>query len=434
MDPARSVSVVAAADHLSTPRVVVDAWPSERPLLILVACAAAAIWLLLAVSIIGFVYVALIGLVLFFVHLGFITHLRGSAVRLGPRQFPELYARVVQLARQAGLEALPEVYLLQSGGSLNALATRFLRSRMVVLFSDLLEACGDDQGARDMVIGHELGHLRARHLDWHLFLLPGMLVPFLGAAYSRACEHTCDRWGAALCGSNAAAVRGMAILAAGGAFGPRVDLTAFAEQERDLDTGWMTLGRWLDPYPPLSVRVSSLEPRLVQGMSLANNGPLRAIGILFGFLLLPIAAGAVAAAILVPTLQKVMAAASVGAPPAEPEAWQGEEEVGANEAPVRLVAPVAAEEQARAQVAADFDRLEGAVLRWRTREGRLPNDDEVLVAWGELREGSFPTDPFDGSAYGYYLEAEDVAVLYSSGPDGEAATPDDIERRLSFGG
>jgi Zn-dependent protease with chaperone function len=409
--------------------VTVEPWPSERPLLILVACAAALLWLLLAVSIIGFVYVALIAVVLFFVHLGFVTHLRGSAVRLGPRQFPELYARVVTLARQAGLAQVPEVYLLESGGSLNALATRFFRSRMVVLFSDLLEACGDDQAARDMVIGHELGHLKERHLDWHLFLLPGMLVPFLGAAYSRAREHTCDRWGAALCGSPAAAVRGMAILAAGGTFGPRVDLSAYAEQERDLDTGWMTLGRWLDPYPPLSVRVSALEPQYLQGVTLPNNGPLRAIGILFAFLLLPLGGAGIAAAVLVPTLSRVMAAAA----PAEPAAFSPWGEAGAEEPAPRLVPPGEAEEVARTQVAADFDRLQVAITTWAAANGRLPADDEVLGLWSELGDGPFPTDPFDGSYYGYYLEAADVAILYSSGPDGEAATEDDIERRLPLG-
>jgi Zn-dependent protease with chaperone function len=209
----------------------VEPWPTELPLRILVTLFAVGIWLLLAITIFGFLYAALIGVFLFFVHLAFITHLRGSAVRLGPQQFPELYARVTALAQRAGLSRMPEVYLLESGGSLNALATRFFRSRMVVLFTDLLEACGDDQAARDMVIGHELGHLKAGHLDWHLLLLPGSFIPFLGAAYSRAREHTCDRWGAALCGDPAGAVRGLAILAAGGKFGPQVNLTAYVAQQ-----------------------------------------------------------------------------------------------------------------------------------------------------------------------------------------------------------
>ena len=142
--------------------VRVASWPTEKPLFVLVLLVSLGLWAALAISIIGLVYVALIGLFLFFVHLAFVTHLRGSAVRLGPGQFPELHARVQELARAAGLEREPEAYLLESGGSLNALATKFFRGRMIVLFSDLLDACGDDLAARDMVIGHEVGHLRRR--------------------------------------------------------------------------------------------------------------------------------------------------------------------------------------------------------------------------------------------------------------------------------
>src|SRR5690349_1734693 len=93
--------------------VAVASWPSEKPLFVLVLLLSLGIWALLAITIIGLAYVALIGLFLFFVHLAFITHLRGSAVRLGPAQFPELHARVQELARAAGLPTAPEAYLLE---------------------------------------------------------------------------------------------------------------------------------------------------------------------------------------------------------------------------------------------------------------------------------------------------------------------------------
>ena len=201
--PDFNATVAAPRPSLTSPAVPgaplqVASWPTEKALFVLVLLVSLGLWALLAISILGLAYVALIGLFLFFVHLAFVTHLRGSAVRLGPAQFPELYARVQELARTAGLGTEPEAYLLESGGSLNALATKFFRGRMIVLFSDLLDACGDDLVARDMVIGHEIGHLKAGHLDHVLLTGPGRLMPFLGAAYARACERTCDRWGAAL--------------------------------------------------------------------------------------------------------------------------------------------------------------------------------------------------------------------------------------------
>ena len=114
-----------------------ERWPTEIPLLVVVAIAAGCLWLLFALSMIGLIYAVFIGLFLSLSHLGFVAYLRGSAVRLGPDQFPELHARVVHLAHRVGLRKEPEVYVMQAGGSLNALATGFLRSRMVVLFSDL---------------------------------------------------------------------------------------------------------------------------------------------------------------------------------------------------------------------------------------------------------------------------------------------------------
>jgi Zn-dependent protease with chaperone function len=230
------------------PAVTVERWPTEIPLLVLVVMASIGFWVALAISLIGIVYAALIALFLFIAHVSLIAYVRGNGVRLGPEQFPEIHARVEALAHSAGLQRVPEAYLLQHGGMLNAFATRLFRTRMLVLFSDLLEACGSNIGARDMVIGHELGHIRSGHLSFPWLVAPGMLFPFLGQAYSQAREFTCDRWGAALCGDRAAALTGLAILAAGGEHGPKVNLRSLAGQRRDLDTGFMTLGTWLSTH------------------------------------------------------------------------------------------------------------------------------------------------------------------------------------------
>mgnify|MGYP003390735096 CR=1 FL=1 len=60
--------------------VEVERWPSELPLFVLVLAASLGLWLLLALTILGLVYAVLIGVVLFFAHVAFVTHLRGSAV------------------------------------------------------------------------------------------------------------------------------------------------------------------------------------------------------------------------------------------------------------------------------------------------------------------------------------------------------------------
>src|SRR5262249_33428934 len=151
-------------------------------------------------------------------------------IRLGPDQFPDLHASVETMAKRMGFEKTPEAYLMQQGGALNALATKFFKSNMIVLFSDLIEACGENTAAQDMIVAHELGHLKEGHLKWHWFLLPGLLCPFLGQALSRAREYTCDRYGLAGAGDKKGGLIGLTILAAGAERGPQVNLKAMALQ------------------------------------------------------------------------------------------------------------------------------------------------------------------------------------------------------------
>jgi len=272
------------------PPLKVTRWSSERPLFVLVWLAAIGIWIVLAVSLIGIAYAALLGVMFFVVHIMFITSLRGNAVRLSPDQMPELHARVVALSQRIGLPKVPEAYVVQAGGSLNALATKFLRSNFIVLYSDLLEACGDNVEARDFIIAHELGHLRAGHLRLRWLLLPGLFVPFLGTGYSRACEYTCDRYGLAAVSDTERALDGLCILAAGGKYGPTVNRRALVAQRSALNTIWMKIGHWLSTHPPIAHRLAVLQPSLAEGRLGGMYAVIGAVFVLVLALLIPLAA------------------------------------------------------------------------------------------------------------------------------------------------
>ena len=84
--------------------ITVDRWPSERNYYALVVVASLALWAALCVSIIGIAYAGLLAIFFFVAHVGFVAHLRGSAVRLGPEQMPELHARVEAIAARFGME------------------------------------------------------------------------------------------------------------------------------------------------------------------------------------------------------------------------------------------------------------------------------------------------------------------------------------------
>lgn len=394
-------------------RIPLDRWPSEMPLFVFSVLVAVPIWLIIIVTFVGLIYALGIAAFLFVMHVSFVSHVRGSAVRIGPDQFPELHERVTLLAQRMGLERVPEAYLMQAGGSLNAFATRFLRSNMIVLFSDLLEECGDNEAARDMIIAHELGHIRAGHLQWRWLIAPSLIVPFLGMALSRAREYTCDRIGAAGAGDRDAALLGLTILAAGGRYGRLVNREAFVAQRAAFASGWMTIGEWLSTHPPLARRVVAIDPSLGVGRP-AGSGTARAIGILLLIMLGSVAIiGAGAAAFarmsdLIPTVQTEQSGELFGG----------------------LAAPAGADGDATgraAQARADLDAL-AAFLDDRLDAGSgLPQSQtELATLWEQATGVPLPADPFDGFAYGYAVEG-DTYLIWSSGPDGESATADDIE-------
>lgn len=399
----------ASTATLAAPAAVrIERWPSEIPLRVIIILISLGVWAMLALSIIGFIYALMIGLFLFFAHVAFIAHVRGSGVRVGPEQFPEIWDRIVTLSRAAGMREPPEAYIMQAGGELNAFATKFLGGRLMVLYSELLEACGDDEPARDMVIGHELGHLAMRHLDWFLLTAPGRFIPFLGSAYSRACEYSCDRYGAHLCGDPEGATRGLAILAAGPKLAKRVNLQAFVAQRRDMDTGWMTIGGWLSGYPPLSARIEVLKPALGRSVPYSTRGQTRAAfllaAIIVGPTVLMLMAGAMWAAFMATQLGNTSAF--------DPAAFDTTSDYAAS--------PYDAEAEAtmQAQVETDFQALGDLIRSHRAETGDIVSDMETLETLWTAKHADtvFPLDPYDGEQYGYVVE-DDYAELFSAGGD-----------------
>ncbi len=234
----------------------------ERPLRTLATVIGALVWLLLVVGTFGIAlaYVA-IGLLLYlFAQSAFIAHLRGNAVALSPAQFPDLHAQYLDACQRLGVREAPAAYLMMSDGVINALATRFLRRRYIVMFSSAVEALRKHPDALRFYFGHELGHIVQGHLDWRLLRAPAMLLPLLGAALRRAEEYTCDLHGQAACQRPADAALALAVLAAGGERWPQLNLGQFAAQSAQSGGFWMSFHELTGDYPWLSKRMGRLMP------------------------------------------------------------------------------------------------------------------------------------------------------------------------------
>jgi Zn-dependent protease with chaperone function len=202
-----------------------------------------------------YVYAIIIILYIFIRFGVLIGYLKGNAIKLNHNQFPEIYQSVVKQSELLGLTTTPNVYILQSGGILNAFAARFMGHNYIVLYSEMVEAAiAQDKSILDFVIGHELGHIKRHHMLKNLLLLPSHLVPFLGAAYSRACEYTCDNIGHAL--SPAGVRSGLLLLASGATIYKKVNIREYIAQDYTEDGFWKWFSEKVSSHPNLTKRLT----------------------------------------------------------------------------------------------------------------------------------------------------------------------------------
>ena len=216
------------------------------------------VWLVCVITIIPIVYVVLIGLFIWLANGLLVARLKADAVRVTQTQFPALADTFTRVCAKLQVAKAPDFYVVQSNGVLNAFATRHCGRNFVVVYSDILEACGPDSPEIEFLLGHEIGHIQRSHLQKRLLLFPGLILPLLGNAYHRACELTCDRYGAFASSGVQGAVHAMMVLAGGRQAKQSMNPEEFARQyagQRGFFVSWYEL---ISGYPTLSQRVANL--------------------------------------------------------------------------------------------------------------------------------------------------------------------------------
>jgi Zn-dependent protease with chaperone function len=175
--------------------------------------------------------------------------IRGSAVRLSRRQFPDIYAVKEDFARKLDLRRDPEIYLMSGNGALNAFAASTFGYDFVVIHSELFSNTYEkNKEALTFIVGHELGHLRLGHtrLWYQLSTAYVDRVPLLGGFLSRAREFSCDRHGAYLAPQGA---QGLVLLAAGRYVYKEVDVEELLEQARRFRGFWPVVAQLPQSHP-----------------------------------------------------------------------------------------------------------------------------------------------------------------------------------------
>lgn len=217
------------------------------------------VWIGLIVGTVGTALVFLgMGFILYlFFQSALIAHIKGNGVELSESQFPDLYQQFVECCDRLEFEKRPKAFVLCGDGALNAFATKFLGKQYVVLTSDVVDAMSKQVDGVRFYIGHELGHLRMKHLHiQHLIRWPVLWLPLLGAAYSRARETTCDRHGLACSSAPETAARALAVLSSGGKRAHTLDVANYVEQVKQTSGFWMSFHELINGYPWLTKRAA----------------------------------------------------------------------------------------------------------------------------------------------------------------------------------
>ena len=243
----------------------------EQTYYILVVLLSVIAWVVLAFTIIGAAYALLAGFFLWLGHGLLAAHLRAEAVHVNERQMPELHATFLAVCQQLEITDPPRLCVLQSGGVLNAFAMRHAGRDFVVVYSEFLEAFGPDSPEIRFILGHELGHLKSRHVLKQILLAPGLIFPLIGPAYRRAWETSCDRHGAFVAGDMNGALRAMLTLSGGKSPGRALNAEAFASQYEEERGFFVSLHELTSSYPTLSRRVRDL--RALQDGTEASRAP-----------------------------------------------------------------------------------------------------------------------------------------------------------------
>jgi Zn-dependent protease with chaperone function len=198
----------------------------------------------------------------------------GNYVLIGPDQFPNLHQMVQQGAANIGLNPAPTAFIYNSNGLMNAFARRLFGGRFIFLTSAIIEAETDEQ--IKFVIGHELGHHAAGHLSLAKNILkgPAHFVPFLGTAYSRSRELTCDRVGAYLSNDMQSSRAALQMLACGcRRLNNSLNCDAFEAQEKLVPPFWGWVSLIFARYPRTTQRVIAVSAFFAESGSLAYPRP-----------------------------------------------------------------------------------------------------------------------------------------------------------------
>ncbi len=187
----------------------------------------------------------------------------GTLVKIGPRQFPELYERAQQAADC--LSATPVAVYVKRSSEMNIYTLGLWQRPIIVVTSSLVDQMDLDN--LQFFIGREIGHVEAGHTSLRTLLKPvGSEVPVIGKLLNSVVfgdwinrtEYTADRAGFIACRSLTTAVSTMLKFGVGIRLFEKLDISEFLEQLNDVRNVRGRVTEIVAEQPYLTKRIRAL--------------------------------------------------------------------------------------------------------------------------------------------------------------------------------
>jgi len=223
-------------------------------------------WLIILIGTMGLalIWIVILAIPLWISQQIFKVNVFGNSIKVNENQYPDLYKIFKEKAAELQLQELPDIFLINSNGAMNAIAVKFISSKYVILYSSLVDLMLKRNEIEEltMIISHELAHHAAGHISLgkNLLIYPSKIIPFLGAAYGRACEFTADKIGAHLTKNKDAAKRALVSLSGGSeALSSNVNIEEFKKQEYSVPGFFGFLVEIFSSHPRMTKRIIEID-------------------------------------------------------------------------------------------------------------------------------------------------------------------------------
>jgi Zn-dependent protease with chaperone function len=197
-----------------------------------------------------------------------------QGIAVDQKSFPDLFARISHCAATLDIP-IPHAVVGDIGVLFNAFTAGTDEYSFIFITPGLSQYFTPEEA--EFVIGHECGHIAARHMTYHTLgwlltqkaffkLFPLLrqlweiiLMPIL--AWSRRSEITCDRAGLLCCGDLAVAERALIRLVAGHADTDRVDIDDYLRKSREAQEyhGISIISQLMKSHPSIPQRIEALR-------------------------------------------------------------------------------------------------------------------------------------------------------------------------------